>query len=461
MCGIVGLLSKTKNGFFSIDVDTFQDLLVIDSLRGSDGTGLFGVYDTGNSFINKVGAHPYALLTNPIWAKIRDKIARNCHAVIGHNRKATMGKISNETSHPFRENHIILVHNGQITNYKDFANTEVDSHALTHLLASSSPEDAILKIQGAFALVWYDLKTKKVHFIRNDERPLCLLETKNHWIISSEMGAVQWIIARSVHLELISKQLLNPLELYTWDLDTFQLSSKKVEGYTPKKNSHWDLYDTPTVNHVQALPNPNNKHEKSHNGYQKFTVRDEEASILDRFKDHLFPGKQVTFKKDRVVSWVANGIEGNRVEGYDTKDYPIVYKENILSEERLSHINEAKYLAGYVSSIIFAKGKITCWLNSTAPAAVILTYNQVTLPRTVWSQIVTDHNCSRCNGILLEKDYILSSLTFKDKEEKFVKKLLCPQCILTTYRKQDVETKQRIDKWAPIDIEKVAKELGY
>ena len=42
--------------------------------------------------------------------------------------------INDQNAHPFVENNIILVHNGVVYNHKKHEDTEVDSHAIVHMI---------------------------------------------------------------------------------------------------------------------------------------------------------------------------------------------------------------------------------------------------------------------------------------------------------------------------------------
>ena len=449
MCGIVALLSRTPNNFFSTDVDLFQELLIVDSLRGADGTGITGVYDSGNAFIYKVGSHPYALITHPDWLSIRNRMYRNCVAIIGHNRKATVGKISNETSHPFREKHIILSHNGHITNFREFENTEVDSHALAHLFATTPVEEAIPKIQGAFAMIWYDMKEKKVHFVRNEDRPLCIIQTKDFWVVSSEMGNVQWVCARSVNQIIQEKTIIPPHDLYTWDMKTRNIEIKKVQKYVYKSPIVPAYFPNMYNNDEMPLPKPKEIEHK---------IINEDISFVEKFKQKFFAGRQITFKREPVEVWTSSGITGMRVSGKDEwEGLDIEYKENVLSVERGELLQKAEYVTGHINSVVMTTKKITCWMSSLAPAQVVTTYNGTVLPRSVWVTICNHHKCQRCKNHIQPKDVSLVSLSLVDEN---VKRIFCAKCVLTTYRKNSDEIKKKINKWAPLDVEKVAKELG-
>lgn len=474
MCGLIGILAKTKSAFSVEDIDLFQDLLVVDSLRGADGTGIFGVYQSSNSFIHKVGSHPYALLTHPEWNHIRSRMYRNCKAILGHNRKATHGKISNETSHPFREKHIILAHNGVITNYKEFEDTEVDSHALAHLFASTPVEEAIPQINGAYAILWYDMKSKLIHFIRNDERPLCLLETKDLWIISSEMGAVQWIAARSFGTILTKRQLIDPHMLYTWNLETLTLSSKKVDGYQLKKPSvkNVDIENGYGVNPVtngpikdafdkdvstkEAIPFVNSTAKLLQNNKIKLN-----PDFVKEFNKQFYIGKQVTFQPKRAIPWKSQGMEGTRLEGDETwNNIPILYKENILEKDQLEKLLNSSWVTGIANTIVVNSNQIVIWVRSTLPTGTIRTYNGVEIPKSIWANVCNWENCHQCKVNLTFKDAPLTSLTMNNSYNKVIR-LFCPKCVLKKYRNQDLDIRQKIDKWSETNLEETAKKLGY
>ena len=63
-------------------------------------------------------------------------------ALIGHNRKATVGSVNNATAHPFVVgDSFAMVHNGTLRNHKALADTVVDSEALAIHLSKVLVED--------------------------------------------------------------------------------------------------------------------------------------------------------------------------------------------------------------------------------------------------------------------------------------------------------------------------------
>lgn len=41
MCGIVGVIGKAKMGLSQVDQKVFEQMLLVDQIRGQDGTGIF------------------------------------------------------------------------------------------------------------------------------------------------------------------------------------------------------------------------------------------------------------------------------------------------------------------------------------------------------------------------------------------------------------------------------------
>lgn len=242
MCGLIGFISNKNYGFYKKHEDTFSQLLFVDQLRGEDSTGVVYVEDTGDFGILKE-ASPAAWVGDTI---IQDDMLKRSlqrgKALLGHNRKATIGKVTDDTAHPFViDNTFTIQHNGTLTNHKSLADTTVDSEAFgIHLKAHLNDgfdkekfEEAMGKVYGAYAVVCYNQENHTVYIMRNDQRPLSYAETPDGIYYASEWAMLAWILGRNGYD--VSKCNLTSLKAHT--LLTIPLETCKIseEEFTPKK----------------------------------------------------------------------------------------------------------------------------------------------------------------------------------------------------------------------------------
>lgn len=204
MCGIVGLVAKTTTGMSYHQQELFEEMLVCDSVRGDDSTGVFGVNKTGNVTYLKLASHPFNLLKTSEYISWKQDSWQTGRIAVGHNRKASSGAISNENAHPFAFGPVVLVHNGLVDNFRSLVhhkertkhNVDVDSHAIALLFARNDPMKVIPEIRGAFVFVWYNASEKKLYMVRNTERPLSLVECDDGIYFCSEKGMLRWLLRR-------------------------------------------------------------------------------------------------------------------------------------------------------------------------------------------------------------------------------------------------------------------------
>lgn len=251
MCGIVGAISE-QTGLGPHELKIFEQLLYVGTLRGRDSTGVFlADPNTGLKTFKDVG--PAGLVTE---LKDYDKFmdhSVNHSAAIGHNRAATKGAINKEGAHPFTHGDITLVHNGTLLSHahltdKHFA---VDSEAITYAMSEAdNPEDVISELNGAFALVWWNNKEKRMYFIRNSQRPLhySVSPAGKSIYLASEADMLQWVLRRN---DIKSKiEQLKVGTLYSLNLNDFKdRTEKKVKLYS-KPSTYYGSWE----NHYSDKP---------------------------------------------------------------------------------------------------------------------------------------------------------------------------------------------------------------
>ena len=244
MCGIVGIIAKNSSGFFKKHQTIFEELLYVDNLRGEDSTGIIAALKDNTFYTLRDGLASYYTLQAWKDHQINKEVFSTGQALIGHNRKATVGKVSEHTAHPFVvKDEFAMVHNGTLLNHKKLADTEVDSEALAmHLHAALAEEDvshletALGEVTGAYAIAAYDQRSQKIHLLRNKERPLWLAELSNSWVFASEYGMLWWILHRkeASDAELKSIRPVTEHVLFTFS-KTNHIMTLKETALTIKK----------------------------------------------------------------------------------------------------------------------------------------------------------------------------------------------------------------------------------
>jgi predicted glutamine amidotransferase len=227
MCGIVAYISKWKSGgLMASQQKVFDQLLLCDMLRGKDATGVIAVHKDGDFSIMKEASDAYMFKNSYVGSEVDKDAFKKGVALIGHNRAMTVGENTDENAHPFVEDKTFaMVHNGTLRDHKSLHDTTVDSHALTIMFKTAmdevdwkpAMEEALGKVKGAYACVWYDQKRDKVCMIRNAERPLAMITTPSGFVFSSEAGLAAWICSRNN--EKVDKvESLDVHTLYEFDM---------------------------------------------------------------------------------------------------------------------------------------------------------------------------------------------------------------------------------------------------
>jgi glucosamine 6-phosphate synthetase-like amidotransferase/phosphosugar isomerase protein len=130
--------------------------------------------------------------------------------VIGHNRYATQGAINEENAHPFVFEDVIGCHNGTVYPYSlnhldEHNHTRTDSQIIIAELGAGTPVKEVIEFaNGAYALVWYDMKKHTLHMCRNKERTLYVVASLNKKTIfwASEM----WMLVQALAYVGLTKE---------------------------------------------------------------------------------------------------------------------------------------------------------------------------------------------------------------------------------------------------------------
>jgi len=226
MCGIVGIINPTGKYVKEVP-DLFRSLLQVGAIRGPHSTGMFKANGKqvgwvkaarpGNEFINmqEFNQTMFGCGQMPF--------------LIGHNRWATHGAINNQNAHPFEHKHICMVHNGTIIRTNKLGkHKDVDSEMIAHAIADDGIEKAAENLHGSFSLVWYNAEDMTLNLLRNKERPMWILNTKeNIMVLCSEPKMGDWLAERH-ELKVTEINPTETLTVYTFKEGEMVPSKTKV-----------------------------------------------------------------------------------------------------------------------------------------------------------------------------------------------------------------------------------------
>jgi len=194
MCGLVGVFGNINPKMEKV----FEDLLQIDVIRGSDSTGVAVVHEGNNASpaILKDTYLPGELLEEKKYKKVTR--VQNI-LMMGHNRAATMGWITRDNAHPFRNKHITLAHNGTLSSVRNIPNSnnyDTDSEAICSCIAEIGIEETWTLLNGAATLTYWDENKKTFNIISNKKRPFyfCYTEKENSLVWASE----EWMLSAAL-----------------------------------------------------------------------------------------------------------------------------------------------------------------------------------------------------------------------------------------------------------------------
>ncbi len=249
MCGIVAVVGKIGAN----EERAFKMLLEIDTIRGPHSTGVLSVTRTGSTEISKSVGTPWDLYDSKRFESMFN--SRTHSVLLGHNRYATRGSVTSKNAHPFEHGDIIGVHNGTLTQQsllEDHRKFDVDSDNLYYHMNIYGVDDTVNKLDGAFALAWYDKADGSFNMTRNTERPLSytLSEDGLTCFVASEAWMLSVVLSKHTikHGDIINikpgefhyfnvttetaQKDMKPIQIYWRDLEQYKKKVYQAPAYT-------------------------------------------------------------------------------------------------------------------------------------------------------------------------------------------------------------------------------------
>lgn len=175
MCGLVGIYSSNM---LNKHKEVLASMLYLDTWRGRDSTGVAAIRHNADTAVLKSTVPGYEFVEGP---KLEHHLKLNDFCWIGHNRYGTVGRNIKTNAHPFTVDDeagaclLVGAHNGTLKDkyvLTDAVKYGTDSEALFNEIVRIGLEKALEKVEGAWALTFYDHDKEELRFVRNKERPL-------------------------------------------------------------------------------------------------------------------------------------------------------------------------------------------------------------------------------------------------------------------------------------------------
>lgn len=247
MCGLVGVAGNLFQG----DIKAFNELLYVDMLRGAHATGVASIKGRRSSTLKKAWT-PGDLMLHKDY---NSHVTASADVIIGHNRHGTIGNNSDHNNaHPFDFDRIVGAHNGTldrqcVRNLHNHALYGTDSEALYSEINHNGIDQAFTKIEGAWALTFFDKADGTLNMVRNSQRPLHYAYKKGRSVLywASEFDMLAFVLSRN-NVELEDDEIFQVTtdELLTWNVGRNMGAPTKRElksNYTPlyrNPNYKWD-----------------------------------------------------------------------------------------------------------------------------------------------------------------------------------------------------------------------------
>lgn len=422
MCGLVAVISKQKTfGFGFKDKTIFLQMLISDMFRGMDSTGCFGVNKFGNlKMVKDASASPFFINKKEATAFL-DKFISDYHICIGHNRKTTMGATNPQNAHPFIEGNICLVHNGTLQNHYQLANRVVDSNAVAAHINAFGYKSLLKKIEGAYALIWYNAEEKTLYFTRNAERPLFLVETEDRIYLASEDKMLDWILDRN-DLTKYSIQNVPTDKVFKFNMDTRELTAEsKPKKASPPKQPNWKTQRHGGMQHQMGYGNL----ALAYSSDKEPTKKELTKASIETYNS----GETVTW---RLLDWeYKTGSCKFQGETTDTLRTPVtIFLDlNIWSKKDIEKFIAAEWLTSEISTVTSKHGNVRLFVKTLDVEEKWTTANHIKVTKGEIDD--AGGACYSCGTVIENEKDVMDTIIEADSKGN-IQYITCSDCAIVS-----------------------------
>lgn len=385
MCGLSGIISGSS--FFEDDFSSsyntnwssyannavvpeesmFDVLMTLSSLRGTDSSGVFGVSkDKLIASCYKEVMNPISFLSMPLYDKFRTEFITSKSALIGHTRHATAGGFGLDAAHPHKVEHITLVHNGTLSDWKSLTQVDSvsDSAAIAGLFSECGGEytKALGELLGAYALIWYDEFDGVLRIARNKERTLYYAQYKNTFLVSSELPFIRLAVERNFSVNKDTDIKYDKFDegfLYeitpgdsSWNKEKFEIKAKPTVVYNYNNNLYTgpdkhlkDKYDIVRNKEISFVPYDYSIYNNGGSPTNKGSLY---GTFLSKNGNEVKEIAITVYGVDNVEQYIDFDFITGQVRSIYHASQGGGYKNNYLPETKYGLTLEEKGLQGYV-----------------------------------------------------------------------------------------------------------------
>jgi len=264
MCGLTGFISAHQMGLSEEQKQIVTHAMFLNQLRGNDSTGVVLVNNKNDVQWTKCLGGVGAMYGTDDWKQIYANAYKDGKIFLSHGRSATKGSVKVENAHPFFESRgeneggVLLMHNGTLWDFQDLPGRkdhDVDSQWLAHCIAKYGYKEALGKINGPIATMWWDIADDRLYIYRNNERPLNVVrDKKGNVYINSEVSNLMYLKHHfGLKYEFDDVNFFAPGHVYILDpkQGTEFIAKEKIEKIDPPK-SQSSFYGQEWEDWVQA-----------------------------------------------------------------------------------------------------------------------------------------------------------------------------------------------------------------